>query len=175
MHCLNSTQTEQAVEYNVTLKSAEQTTALARAFAPFLSGGNTVLLQGSVGAGKTHFARQLILSRLADINMSEDVPSPTFTLVQTYDVGGVEIWHADLYRLSDPSEIYELGLEAAFETEICLVEWPDRLAELVPQDALSICLETIDENSRSATLQWTARFWNPIVKHALQAIQYDKP
>ena len=77
---------------------------------------------------KSHFARALIQSRLAAIGRFEDVPSPTFTLVQCYDLGSVDLWHADLYRLTSPSECDELGLVDAFESAICLVEWPDRLA-----------------------------------------------
>ena len=91
-----------------------------------LRAGDCVLLEGPIGAGKTHFCRALIRARLG---REEDVPSPTFTLVQTYDAD-VEIWHADLYRLSHPDEALELGLEDAFASAICLVEWPERLGEL---------------------------------------------
>ncbi|MDA9075213.1 tRNA (adenosine(37)-N6)-threonylcarbamoyltransferase complex ATPase subunit type 1 TsaE, partial [Amylibacter sp.] len=92
------------------LKSANETAMLAAAFAPLLSAGNTILLSGIVGAGKTHFARELISTCLKNIDALEDIPSPTFTLVQTYELNDVDIWHADLYRLSNLSEIYELGL-----------------------------------------------------------------
>lgn len=162
------------MEQRVKLTSEEQTIALAQVLAPNLTGGSTVLLNGIVGAGKTHFARHVILSRLAAIGKFEDVPSPTFTLVQTYDLDEIEIWHADLYRLSDVSEVYELGLEAAFDTEICLIEWPDRLGELTPKNALSISLDVIDDDARLATLQWTSNAWEPIVKQVLQAVDNDK-
>lgn len=109
------------------LSSPEATAAFARRLASRLRPGDTLLLEGPIGAGKTHFARALILERLARAGLSEDVPSPTYTLVQTYDDGVAEIWHADLYRLTDPSEVAELGLSEAFDTAICLVEWPDRL------------------------------------------------
>lgn len=99
--------------------------------------GDTILLEGGIGAGKTHLARSLIRAALGRM---EDVPSPTFTLVQTYEADGHEIWHADLYRLTHPDEVQELGLDAAFETAICLVEWPDRLGPLVPPDALRLAL-----------------------------------
>ena len=104
--------------------------------AGLLQAGDTVLLSGGIGAGKTHLSRALIRARLG---REEDVPSPTFTLVQTYDATP-EIWHADLYRLSHPDEVLELGLDAAFETAICLVEWPDRLGEYAPPDALYLHL-----------------------------------
>jgi len=119
----------------VTSASPEETCALARRLGAALVPGDVLLLSGDIGAGKTHFARCLIQSLLT---MPEDVPSPTFTLVQTYDTRAGELWHADLYRLSDPDQCAELGLTDAFETAICLVEWPDRLADLAPAEALTL-------------------------------------
>ena len=88
------------------------TAGIARMLAAVARPGQTILLDGPVGAGKTHFARAFIRARQGDL--AEDVPSPTFTLVQTYDDPmGTEIWHADLYRLTDPSELDELGLDEA--------------------------------------------------------------
>ena len=75
----------------------EATEALASRVAPVLRPGDTLLLEGEIGAGKTHFARAVIQSRLAAAGMFEDVPSPTFALVQTYNDTVTEIWHADLY------------------------------------------------------------------------------
>lgn len=101
------------------------TESLAACLAPRLGPGDTLLLSGDIGAGKSAFARALIRARLG---REVEVPSPTYTLVQTYaDEAEVEIWHADLYRMSDPQELAELGLEAAMEEAICLIEWPDRL------------------------------------------------
>lgn len=154
------------MKINTHLQSADQTACFGQAFAPLLSGGSTILLSGGVGAGKTHFARSLILERLTAI---EDVPSPTFTLVQTYEAQNVEIWHADLYRLSSVDEVYELGLEDAFETALCLIEWPDRLGELTPQDALEIHFELINDQSRNAVLQWQSNKWDTIVDQAIRA------
>jgi len=125
--------------------SPEETGDLARRIGAALRPGATLLLDGGVGAGKTHFARALIQSLLLS---PEDVPSPTFTLVQTYDGRSGEIWHADLYRLSSPDEVVELGLEEAFETAICLIEWPDRLGELAPPDALTLRFVADGETGR---------------------------
>lgn len=123
------------------------TAALGAALAQILRAGDTVLLRGGIGAGKTHLTRAFIQAKLG---RAEDVPSPSFTLVQTYDGPECEIWHADLYRLSHPDEVQELGLDAAFETEICFVEWPDRLGNHAPDAALDILL-TPNGEGRDAT------------------------
>ncbi|MFC3170035.1 tRNA (adenosine(37)-N6)-threonylcarbamoyltransferase complex ATPase subunit type 1 TsaE [Paracoccus fontiphilus] len=127
------------------------TAALARMLAATLRPGQTVLLDGPVGAGKTHFARAFIRARQGE--GAEDVPSPTFTLVQTYDDPlGTEIWHADLYRLTDPSELAELGLEEALSDAICLIEWPDRL-ERLPDGAITLAIAAhANPDLRSITL-----------------------
>lgn len=125
------------IETSIFLADEDATSALGAKLAPLLRPGDTVLLEGPIGAGKSHLARSLIRARLGRM---EDVPSPTFTLVQTYDANGIEIWHADLYRLSHPDEVLELGLEDAFTTAICLVEWPDRLGSHIPTHALHLRL-----------------------------------
>jgi len=122
---------------HLTFSSPDETARFAASLAPGLRAGDVLLLEGQIGSGKTHFARALIQARLdADGAPLEDVPSPTFTLVQTYDTGRIEIWHADLYRLTHPDEVEELGLAEAFTEAICLVEWPDRLGDLAPSGAL---------------------------------------
>jgi len=144
----------------LTLDSPDATTAVAAALAPLLGAGDVVLLSGQVGAGKTHFARALIQARLIAAGAIEDIPSPTYTLVQTYDDGICEIWHADLYRLSDPAEIHELGLADAFCDAICLVEWPDRLNGFQPVDPLSIHLSsTSTPGERIARISGLGERW----------------
>ena len=144
---------------DLTLHDADQTARLAVTLGRALTAGDVVLLTGDVGAGKTHFARALIQSLLA---VPEDVPSPTFTLVQTYRAGGLEIWHSDLYRLSDAQEMDELGLTEAFETALCLIEWPDRFADEMPEAALWLHF-TMAGEGRMVTLRsarpdpWQAR------------------
>ncbi|MFN3664351.1 tRNA (adenosine(37)-N6)-threonylcarbamoyltransferase complex ATPase subunit type 1 TsaE [Yoonia sp.] len=119
----------------ITLADEAATTRLAGAVAGVLRPGDTILLQGPIGAGKSAFARGVIRARLGRM---EDVPSPTFTLVQTYEAKDGDIWHCDLYRLTNPDEVLELGLEQAFQTAICLIEWPDRLGADTPDGALTL-------------------------------------
>ncbi len=122
--------------------------------------GDTVLLRGPIGAGKSHLARAMIQSV---IGPDEHVPSPTFTLVQTYETEGTEIWHTDLYRLSDSSELVELGLDEALGTAIVLIEWPDRLPEeLVPENALSIDIHPT-EARRDVTLHSACERWSNVL------------
>lgn len=148
----------------LTLRSADATARLAERLGAQLHPGDCLLLNGPIGAGKTHFARALIQSLM---DVPEDVPSPTFTLVQTYDTGAGELWHADLYRLSSPDEIEELGLTEAMEQAICLIEWPDRLGSLTPPDALSLSFATTqeDDETRRLTLTWTAPHWADRLDH----------
>ncbi|MBU2358149.1 MAG: tRNA (adenosine(37)-N6)-threonylcarbamoyltransferase complex ATPase subunit type 1 TsaE [Alphaproteobacteria bacterium] len=129
------------------------TTAVARQIAPRLRAGDTLLLEGPIGAGKTTFARALIRARLGQ--PEEDVPSPTFTLVQTYQADDVEIWHCDLYRLLDSQDVLELGLDDAFATAICLIEWPDRLGADRPAEAL-VCAFAASADHHSLSLTGAA-------------------
>ncbi len=99
--------------------------------------GDCILLEGELGAGKSSFARALIR---AILTTDEDIPSPTFTIVQTYETIRGPLWHADLYRIGGEDELIELGLYDALETTITLIEWPQKLA--LPQSAIAlrVCL-----------------------------------
>ncbi|MFT3975133.1 MAG: tRNA (adenosine(37)-N6)-threonylcarbamoyltransferase complex ATPase subunit type 1 TsaE [Amaricoccus sp.] len=131
------------MESILTLATPAATDALAAALAPHLGAGDTLALTGDLGAGKSHLARALIATRLAALGRREDIPSPSYTLVQTYDLGDVELWHADLYRLGDPGEIAELGLDEAFGRAITVVEWADRLGPALPARHLAIALDFV--------------------------------
>ncbi len=135
------------------LPDAASTEAMGAALAPLLRAGDTLLLQGPVGAGKTSLARALVTA-LRGLHglVPEEVPSPTFTLVQTYAAGPFDIWHADLYRLSGPGGVVELGLEEAFGTALCLIEWPDRLGPDRPARAVDVTLTPTPEDGRELTL-----------------------
>lgn len=119
------------------LATDADTARLGAWFAARLRAGDCLALTGPIGAGKSHLARALIRARLG--RPQEDVPSPTFTLVQTY-VADVEIWHADLYRLTHPDEVLELGLDEAFAHAVTLVEWPERMGSALPADAIRLTL-----------------------------------
>lgn len=120
--------------------------------------GDTILLAGDLGAGKTALARGFIRARLGRV----EVTSPTFTLVQIHGAGDDEIWHVDLYRIADTSELRELGLEDALGEVICLIEWPDRLGDRLPEDRLEVALSFPAEGGRLATVRphgaWVGRW-----------------
>lgn len=143
-----------ALRTSLILPDLAATETLARRLAPLLRPGDLLGLAGGLGTGKTAFARALIGARLAALGRAEEVPSPSFTLVQTYDLGETEIWHADLYRLGSLDELAELGLDQAFGTAICLVEWADRLGPLLPPRHLMLALDFLpgDDDARRADL-----------------------
>ena len=121
----------------VSLSDENATLALGAKLMKFLSPGHTVALTGDLGAGKTTLVRGMLQSVLGEI----EVPSPTFTLVQTYEVRNFEVWHCDMYRLERPQDGYELGLLDAFEDAVCLIEWPDKIAPLLPKDIFEVDLQ----------------------------------
>ncbi len=130
------------------LKDEAATARLGVAIARVLQAGEAVCLSGPLGAGKSTLARALIRALTAT---DEDVPSPTFTLVQFYEGPGLKIAHFDLYRLTDPDEIHELGLDEALDDGVALIEWPERLEGRLPPDRLDIVLANHGQG-RTATL-----------------------
>jgi len=127
------------------LPGPSATARLAGALARRLRPADVVALEGDLGSGKTTFARALInaLPRPGELRAPmppEEVPSPTFTLVQVYRRAVAEIWHFDLYRLERPDEAFELGLEEALAEGISLIEWPERLGALMPPRRLVVRL-----------------------------------
>ncbi|MBF0251995.1 MAG: tRNA (adenosine(37)-N6)-threonylcarbamoyltransferase complex ATPase subunit type 1 TsaE [Alphaproteobacteria bacterium] len=126
------------------------TDELAAKLARVARPGDVVALSGDLGCGKTAFARAFVRA-LTDPD--EDVPSPTFTLVQTYESTAGDIWHFDLYRLETPEDAFELGIEDAFHDAITLIEWPDRLGPYLPRVRLDIHLAVSKgKNHRCCTL-----------------------
>jgi tRNA threonylcarbamoyladenosine biosynthesis protein TsaE len=132
---------------DIALPDEMATLALGRRLGGLLQRGDVVCLSGGLGAGKTTLARGAIEAWTGEPG---EAPSPTFTLVQTYQGARGELWHVDLYRLRRPEEAWELGLEEAFASAACLIEWPERLDGQLPCDRLDIVLTPRGEGRRAA-------------------------
>jgi tRNA threonylcarbamoyladenosine biosynthesis protein TsaE len=136
----------------IPLADAAATEALGRALAPLLRAGDVVALFGDLGAGKTSLARGV----LAALGLAEEAPSPTFAIVQPYAPPEVSlpVAHVDLYRIDDPEEAEELGLDELLEDGVLLVEWPERLGAALWAEALHLAIEP--DGSGGRRLTWTA-------------------
>jgi tRNA threonylcarbamoyladenosine biosynthesis protein TsaE len=140
------------LDRSLRLASREATLAFARGLARRLAQGDVVLLEGELGAGKSELARAIIREL---VGAAIDVPSPTFTLVQRYDTDAFPVTHADLYRIGDPDELVELGLDEAGDLGLLLVEWPSRAGPgWFPPSSLLIEIE--DEGGEARHLRLTS-------------------
>lgn len=146
----------------LTIADEADTRRLANDLAVMLRAGDVVCLSGDLGAGKSTLTRALVRSFANDPEL--EVPSPTFTLVQTYEFDRFDLSHLDLYRLEDPEELEELGLEDLLETGAALIEWPEKAEELLPEKALWIQITQPDEAEdkrlfrfHAADISWQAR------------------
>ena len=138
----------------ISLPDLDATGQLAARLAGAVRPGSVVLLEGPLGAGKTAFSRAFLRALTGDPAL--DVPSPTFTLVQSYDTPRGPVHHLDLWRLSGPDALDELGWDELLR-DIVLVEWPDRLGPYRPRDAFSIQLSIVGADARQAVLTgWAA-------------------
>lgn len=138
---------------SISVTDESGTIALAQALAKQTGAGDVILMHGTLGMGKSAFCRAFIREMAG--NPDEEVPSPTFTLVQIYETSPVPVWHFDLYRLSDPEEVHELDIEDAFHEAVSLIEWPDRLEYLTPENRLDIYIEP-GSNQNGRTFQFVA-------------------
>lgn len=127
------------------------TTQLAAQLAPLLEQGDVILLQGTLGMGKSTFARALVRSYLGQPGL--EVPSPTFTLLQTYEGDGFPLYHFDLYRLESPHEMEELGFDEALLYGVSLIEWPERLGTKRLRQTLRLVLTDQPTEGRQVTLE----------------------
>ena len=139
----------------ITLPDMAATARLGRRIANELKKGDCVAMEGDLGAGKTTLARTI----LEALGVRESVPSPTFTLVQSYETARLPVHHYDFYRIENEREIEELGFEEALSQGAVLVEWPERAARVLPESTLRVRLEPAGETARSATAsgpdRWT--------------------
>ncbi len=124
--------------------SENKTLNLAKQLSKVLNADDIILLNGTLGAGKSVFARGIIQS--LSLFPDEDIPSPTFTLVQQYETPNTYIWHYDLYRLNNPEEIYETGWEDILYQDIILIEWAEKLQHLKPSRYINVTID-IDNNN----------------------------
>lgn len=145
---------ETMTEQRITVKTEQETQALAAQIAADTKAGDVICLNGTLGAGKTAFSRYFVQSLLGE---GIEVPSPTFTLVQTYDSNNFTIWHFDLYRLEDPEEVYELGWEDALSDGVLLIEWPEKAGNLIPSQAKEINITIEPDKSRTFTIKGTGK------------------
>jgi tRNA threonylcarbamoyladenosine biosynthesis protein TsaE len=143
--------------FSVALPDLAATAALGARIASGLAIGDVVALGGDLGAGKSTLARTILNA----LGFTGAIPSPTFTLVQTYETERLIVRHYDLYRLENPREILELGLDEGLEDGAALIEWPERAGTLLPEDRLTVSLTMPDAQARLADLSGPAR-WAPL-------------
>jgi tRNA threonylcarbamoyladenosine biosynthesis protein TsaE len=135
---------------NLALPDLAATRRLGAALSRRIALGDVVALHGELGAGKTELARAIIRAASGDEGLI--VPSPTFTLAETYDTPRGPIWHFDLYRLESPEQVWELGFEEALADGISLIEWPERIGPLLPAQRLDVTLSLEPGEARAAAL-----------------------
>ena len=144
----------------IEIQTEEHTREIARKLAHISQPGDVIALYGDLGVGKSCFARAFIRALTSE---DEEVPSPTFTLVQMYDTDETTLFHFDMYRLEKPDDCLEIGVEEAFADGICLIEWPDKIGNYLPWDALKLEIGhgQTGETSRFMQIeppqQWQAR------------------
>jgi tRNA threonylcarbamoyladenosine biosynthesis protein TsaE len=138
------------------LKNEVATGILASQLANLAEPRDIIALTGNLGLGKTAFARAFITA----LGGSGEVTSPTFSLVQVYELSRINVYHFDLYRIENSEEIFELGIEDAFADGISLIEWPDRMATYLPPERLDIFFSNgLDENARRVLLVGHGENW----------------
>ncbi len=143
-------------KYEFILKSEVATGVLASQLADLAEPRDIIALTGDLGLGKTAFARAFITA----LGGSGEVTSPTFALVQVYELPSINVYHFDLYRIEGPEEIFELGIEDAFIDGISLIEWPDRMETYLPSERLDIFFTNgLDENARHVMLVGYGENW----------------
>lgn len=150
---------EEPTGFVLTLEGEDAALSFGARLAALCRAGDVIALWGGLGMGKTVIARGIVRALLG---ADEEVPSPTFTLVQPYDGPDYTVFHFDLYRLNDPEEAYELDIEDAFAEGLSLIEWPERLGPLLPSRRLDLRLSPgVGDNQRRVDLSggddWTER------------------
>lgn len=139
---------------NFYVNSLEETTKIGSLLGKLVQPGDVICLTGDLGTGKTHITKGIAKG----LGISEHITSPTFTIVNEYDSGRLKFYHFDVYRVSDPDEIYAIGFdEYIFSDGVSVIEWANYIEELIPDEHLSINIEKVDKNnltSRKITINY---------------------
>jgi tRNA threonylcarbamoyl adenosine modification protein YjeE len=148
--------TTESQQFTATLRleNLDDTTRLGARIAGALAPGDVVALHGDLGAGKTALARTILQA----LGVTGPMPSPTFTLVQSYETARLLVHHYDLYRIEDESELEELGFEDCLNDGAALIEWPERAGTRLPSDALQLRLTIADGEARTAEITGPERW-----------------
>ena len=130
-------------------RSAKETRAVGQQLASLLKAGDVVLLDGDLGAGKSELARGVARG----LGIEGAVPSPSFTILNAYDEGRIPLYHFDWYRIADPQELYDIGLDEFVGGDgVALIEWSERAEECLPEDYLQVEIDKVDDHTRRITL-----------------------
>ena len=134
---------------NLISNSELETKNIAKNIASKLNKNSVIILQGDLGAGKTKFTEGI----LEYFNLSDEISSPTFTIVNEYNAKNINIYHFDVYRLADIDEFYSIGGEEYFEKGICIIEWGEIIKDALPKDYIKITFERNFENENSRNIK----------------------
>ncbi len=152
--------------YDVISNSAEETLALGRKIAPLLKKGDVLVMTGDLGAGKTLFTTGI----LDFYEKKDEVSSPTFTIVNEYDLKeDLKLFHFDVYRLESPEEFLAIGGDEFFEKGICLIEWGEKIEEYLPKDVLRINIkkDTEEDGKRIFSFSTTSNRYDELFKEVI--------
>ena len=131
----------------------EDTVRLGQKLSSIAKKGDVFALYGTLGMGKSVFSRAFVKS----LTSANEVPSPTFTLVQTYEAETFDIYHYDLYRLKSAEEIWELNIEEAFVSAVCLIEWPEKMGAYLPRDCFKVKISALSSDARRFEIEVTSQ------------------
>lgn len=142
-------------------KSPENTIKIAKTMAKFLNLGDTIVLTGELGAGKTKFTEGF----LSYFNIEDEISSPTFNIINEYHTSTLNIYHFDVYRLEDIEEFYEIGGDEYFDKGICLIEWGETIPDALPENYINITLSpnSLSENTRIISFEAFGTKYNNIL------------
>ena len=152
----------QSKTFKIVNQNSQKISEMAYKISGKPNAGDVILLQGPIGSGKTFFARSFIIESLRAHQLWDEVPSPSFSLIQVYDTIEPKIYHVDLYRLSLRSEVEELGLHTLYGDSVTLIEWPDRLENRLPLRYIQIEFSLVErqENLRNLSIVFVGQNWD---------------